>query len=531
MNGGAGNDTFDINSSYSGNLTIDGKAGNDVVDLGDVSHETGTVYVEDTKGLVALTVNDVLDSQVRNPYIASNVITGFSPAFIWYEPTELASLTIDGTRGYIPFHRTGRFTTVPVVNVYNVLSTPGYNRYGQLVTTTLIANGAGGDTVGVLAVAIPGAKEKGIVGTLSIVSPLRNTALSIYGAAPIQPTGNAAVQTQSILTTAGITGGIRAAVTAFQQLQSTGSALVKSIGQAARSGFIPPAASISSVGTRFTPVIIDSGRVSGLAPGDIEFESDELTSLKVVTPAGKNPVNIWGTPNQGAVGSVVTSVITDGHDTVYVGDGVSGLSRLKGTLVLTNSAGPSNLIVDASGATDGRSATISPGLIQGLAPADIKYATAEVSTISLTGGSGADTFGVVGTIPRNPVSIDGGGGADTVVGPNLANNWSVTSNDAGSVGDVSFTRIGSLSGGTRADVFTLRKNGGLSGRINGGRGVNTRSTSPAKPAMSSSTWPWAPRRESAWESPTSTTHQEAGETAYWSAMPGPTSSRAAPAVA
>ena len=166
LNGGAGNDTFDINSSYSGNLTIDGKAGNDVVDLGDVPNETGTVYVKDTKGLVALTVNDVLDTQVRNPYIASNVITGFSPAFIWYEPAELASLTIDGTRGYIPFHRTGRFTTVPVINVYNVLSTPGYNRYGQLVTTTLITNGAGGDNVGVLAVAIPGAKEKGIVGTL-----------------------------------------------------------------------------------------------------------------------------------------------------------------------------------------------------------------------------------------------------------------------------------------------------------------------------------------------------------------------------
>ena len=71
------------------------------------------------------------------------------------------------------------------------------------------------------------------------------------------------------------------------------------------------------------------------------------------------------------------------------------------------------------------------------------------------------------------MTIDGGSAANTLVGPNLGQTWNITARDAGNVGNVTFTRIGSLTGGRRVDTFAPVNGATLSGSIDGGLGINT----------------------------------------------------------
>ena len=200
-------------------------------------------------------------------------------------------------------------------------------------------------------------------------------------------------------------------------------------------------------------------------------------------PAGGQFVEVAGTPNQGATGSVVTSLIGHGYDSVLVGN--SSLARVQGTLNIVNPGGQSTLVVDGSADSGKQNVTFSPGLIRGLAPADITYGLRDVSTIGLMGGTGGNTFRDVETLTSSPVTIDGGRGANSLIGPDEVNSWAITSRDAGTLGKVSFTRaggftgsmvtftrVGNLAGGSLADTFSLANGASLSGGVDGGGGVN-----------------------------------------------------------
>ena len=129
--------------------------------------------------------------------------------------------------------------------------------------------------------------------------------------------------------------------------------------------------------------------------------------------------------------------------------------------------------MDGSNDSGSQNATISPGLIHGLAPADITYAASAVTNLSLAGGTGGNNFHVQATRPSTPVKIDGGAGSNTLAGPNLVNNWHITAADAGRVHNVTFMRVGNLTGGTLADRFKPANGATLSGGIDGSGGVNT----------------------------------------------------------
>jgi hypothetical protein len=72
----------------------------------------------------------------------------------------------------------------------------------------------------------------------------------------------------------------------------------------------------------------------------------------------------------------------------------------------------------------------------------------------------------------SPTSVVGAGG-DTLVGGNAANTWSVTGQNAGQVGGVTFTGFPNLTGGSQADTFAFVNGGKVTGVVNGGGGVNT----------------------------------------------------------
>ena len=85
---------------------------------------------------------------------------------------------------------------------------------------------------------------------------------------------------------------------------------------------------------------------------------------------------------------------------------------------------------------------------------------------TVVGGSGADAFAMRST--GSIGSIAGGGGANTLVGPDAANTWTVSGADAGTLGTTSFTGIGTLVGGNADDTFKVLAGGALSGGVEGG---------------------------------------------------------------
>ena len=382
-----------------------------IVTTEDARSILGALSIKNAAALTTLNVYDGNDTTVRDVTITASAITGLAPAPIRYVGSELAALNIDGSAGYVP-GGTIRGRRVPAFgNIYRVLGTPRSSNPADPLVTTLTTPGKD-DAVFVG----NSGSVKGVLGTLAIVSPNRSTSLAID----------------------------------------------------AERDFTPPPA--KGVG-RVVPVVISSTGVSGLAPAAITFAADQLTGLTVGPPQGGRLVDVLSTPNHGAIGSVVTNLIDNDSDTVTVGD--SGrLGGIQGTLVLTNPQDFTALTVDDSADPAGRTVTVGPGLIRGFAPADITYGPGVAKSIALLGGPGGNTFRLqAGATP--PATIDGGSGANTLVGPDDANAWHVTGGDAGFLGNVTFARVGSLTGGALADTFLLRRYGGLSGRIDGGPGVNT----------------------------------------------------------
>jgi hypothetical protein len=95
--------------------------------------------------------------------------------------------------------------------------------------------------------------------------------------------------------------------------------------------------------------------------------------------------------------------------------------------------------------------------------------------LSITGGAGNDHFVFTNTAPLGAnVTLAGGGGTDTLRGPNIANTWKIAGTNAGNLdGDVTFTGIQSLLGGTANDSFQFQTGGSISGTLDGGGGTNT----------------------------------------------------------
>lgn len=91
---------------------------------------------------------------------------------------------------------------------------------------------------------------------------------------------------------------------------------------------------------------------------------------------------------------------------------------------------------------------------------------------NLTGGSGTDTF----TLNSGSVSgiVNGGAGNDSLAPDNIANTWSITANDAGTVTGVgSFSSIENLNGRNDTDDFSVVDGAAITGTIDGGGGTDT----------------------------------------------------------
>ncbi len=108
--------------------------------------------------------------------------------------------------------------------------------------------------------------------------------------------------------------------------------------------------------------------------------------------------------------------------------------------------------------------------LTGLSPATIYFQLDPASSVKIRGGTGNDTFTVADSLPGSRITVNGGGGTNTLIGPNVANTWTISGLDRGKLDGVSFSSFANLTGGTAADSFQFSPAGQLTGTIDGGGG-------------------------------------------------------------
>src|SRR5262249_43225266 len=84
-----------------------------------------------------------------------------------------------------------------------------------------------------------------------------------------------------------------------------------------------------------------------------------------------------------------------------------------------------------------------------------------------------DLFRVHDLTNAPALTIDGGNGSNTLQGPDAANTWQITGPNAGTLdARLSYSSVQNLTGGAAGDTFAFQNGGRLSGKIDGGGGVN-----------------------------------------------------------
>ncbi|MDB5307808.1 MAG: hypothetical protein JWO38_2010, partial [Gemmataceae bacterium] len=138
-----------------------------------------------------------------------------------------------------------------------------------------------------------------------------------------------------------------------------------------------------------------------------------LAGLTVDAGAGGgNTTIIAGT----AVSTTVTSTGTaapSAHDVVAVGNATTGVRSVLAALTVSNPAALTDLTIDDTADSVGRTIAVTSTSATGLAPAAIGYDPTGLGALTVLAGNGGNTFTVTGTAPGSANTFTGGAGADT----------------------------------------------------------------------------------------------------------------------
>jgi Ca2+-binding RTX toxin-like protein len=186
--------------------------------------------------------------------------------------------------------------------------------------------------------------------------------------------------------------------------------------------------------------------------------------ISMLAESGNNTINITST-------SVPTTVFANaGDDTVNVGTG--NLGTILGAVTIDGGAG-----TDTVHLFDNTSPYAGPYTIFGTlvnAPGSfghgVTYNAVELMDLSAAAGDNAIT--VASTAAGTRYVVQGNGGSDTLIGPNAASSWVITTLNGGSLNTVTFSSMENLVGGSGNDQFSFRNGQGVSGTINAGGGSN-----------------------------------------------------------
>jgi hypothetical protein len=402
----------------SSTLSIDGQDGKDNVILGNASNMQGIfglVFVANTSGATALTLDDSADPVRRNVslgnfFTVNGSVFGLSPGSIIYRKSDLSSLIINGGGGG---------------NVFNVYDTP-QNALGTLATH--LYTGAGAETVSVLAT----------TGALQIEGRGGFDAVFVGNAGSVQ--------------------GIHGIIDVSNRPSGAATALTINGSNDAAS----------------QNITIKSNIVTGLAPAAVRFVSDCLSALTVSAGTGGNVITVFGTPQRpGATVPVVinagkgadtvgiwgaSSLLTvngqSGADTVTVGTAAT-LQHILASLYITNYGAWSVLNIDDSADTLSRTVTMSVvnnyGAISGFGPAVIHYRKRDIRSVNVRGGSGGNTFDIQDT----SLSTFAGGTLTTVHTGTGSSTVSVLRTSGALAVDAQSADTGVVVGGHSGDAGNL----------------------------------------------------------------------------
>jgi hypothetical protein len=396
---GGGNDTVNVEGTGAGTVTtVTVGAGNKTLGVGAVGLTAQNVLGAVTfqgPGAATLVVDDSANPNITNPIINANSITGLAPGNITFNLPGLTALTVNGG---------------PANNgVWNVTTTPAAPAVTNLNT------GAGNNLVLVQATAGP-LNINGQNGQDSVTIGSTGTVQNVLGAVNVT---NAAGQT---------------ALTVDDSANPAGR----------------PA------------VVIDVNSITGLAPANITYVGANLSSLSVRGgggPAGGNTFTVVNT-----IAGILTTLASgpgndtvrvqattgdlnifgqNGQDTVLIGS-LGTVQNINGNVLVTNANGFTDLTVDDRLDAVGRVVTFDGGQIAGLAPALISYNGADLTTLTINGGTGGNNFTVVNTPPA-PCATTLNSGASAVNGDTVtvrATAGPLTVNGQAGIDDVTIGFLG-----------------------------------------------------------------------------------------
>lgn len=95
-----------------------------------------------------------------------------------------------------------------------------------------------------------------------------------------------------------------------------------------------------------------------------------------------------------------------------------------------------------------------------------------VDGIYFFGGTGDDQVCIQGILPGTSLGVFGGSGVNTLISPNSTNLWQITGPNSGTLNGNTFTNVQNLTGGTFNDSFQFGPAGFVSGKIDGGGGID-----------------------------------------------------------
>jgi hypothetical protein len=373
-----------------GTLNVNDNGGADNVTIGSLAptfggtlaNINGSVYVQGSStSSIALYVDDSGDPTGRTVSMYDGQISGLAPATIHWSDAPAGSL-------------------YGGVNSLEVLGGSGYNTFGVYGTgkfyySTWLQTGTGGAAVNVqstsgylyvdnnagLDVVTLGSTAPTLGGTLANI----NGTVNVYGNGStylyVDERGDSISHTAT-LTSTSLTGLSPAPISWTASAASSGGVTFLSIlGSAAGSTY-----NLSSTPTLYYYTDLSTG-------------------------AGNDAVNVQAT------GSGLYVHNNGGHDSVIVGSKAPATSG--GTLANINGfvdvygAGTISLILTDGGDSTARTATLTSSELSGLSPAPIYY-SANVTSLTVDGGSGNDTFNVQSTAAGMAVTVNAGPGSDTV---------------------------------------------------------------------------------------------------------------------
>src|SRR5262249_12421554 len=151
--------------------------------------------------------------------------------------------------------------------------------------------------------------------------------------------------------------------------------------------------------------------ISSISAGSISFNPASVSSLSVKTGSGADTVDVFRNAEQ------LTLSSNGGTDNVVFGAASGpGVQGIVAPVTVTDAANFTTVSVNETGDTTGRTISYSAGptvTMINAAPAPILFNNSDISAVTITTGSGADTVQVLSS--QNALTLASAGGIDSVM--------------------------------------------------------------------------------------------------------------------